>query len=1524
MNSNLPHINSSKIIGIQFGLLSPEQIRRASVASITSRDTYVNNIPVLGGLFDPRMGVLDAGLICPTDGNNNMDCPGYFGHIELAMPMFYVQFINTLEKILKCVCFKCSKLLMNKRTHAHVLDMPAGQRWKYVSNYCTIKGKGVKRCGEDIEDGCGCLQPKKIRNEGLASLTAEWDASLMAGTDCAANSSTSTSTSASTAIPLTADLVLKITKRISDDDIAFMGFNPIWSRPEWMVCQVLAVPPPAVRPSVKYESQQRSEDDLTHVLVHIVKTNKTLLEKIQNNAPKNIIQDWATVLQFHIASLVDNKLPGASPIAQRSGRPYKSIKDRLVGKSGRMRGNLMAKRVDYSARSVITADPNISIKELGVPMAIAKNITKPVRVNALNRAFVTRLLLNGPDIWPGAKLLERANGTTVLLRNIDRTTVQLEEGDILHRHMIDGDAVLFNRQPTLHRMSMMCHIARVMQQGNTFRMNVADTKSYNADFDGDEMNLHMPQNIEAEVELRMLAAVPYQIVSPGNNAPIIGIFQDSMLGSYQFTRPDVKFSPYEAMNLLMMCKTVDPTRIRELGSSLSNFDVLSQIMPPLTLKEKTKHFGEGDDIHSSNAVVEVVNGQYLRGQLDKGVLGSGTRGILHRICNEFGYMATSDFIDNLQSVVTEYMKQSAFSVGISDLVLNASTNESIAKTLIDRKAEVDQLIRQIQIGVFDNTSGRSNEEEFETRVMNILGRAQNSAGREALNNLAKDNRFVTMFNAGSKGSELNIQQMVACLGQQNVEGKRIGYGFSHRTLPHYTKYDDSAEARGFVQSSYINGLSPQELFFHAMGGRVGLIDTAVKTSTTGYIQRRLVKALEDIMVHYDMTLRNSKGKIVQFSYGDDGIDATKVENQILPVLSMRVQDIYDHFATPADRGAMSMFVDAARARIRKQKERFATRCSEVAYHFTERRGELVRNVFQNRSEVVVRCPVAFANIIRNIMGQQSINNQSMVDITPLEVFDLVDTSFKRLFRQLPRAPPTHMFWMLYYYYLSPKDLLVNKRMNRMSIGLLLDRINLAYKQALVNPGEMVGIIAAQSIGEPTTQMTLNTFHFAGVASKSNVTRGVPRIGELLSLTANIKNPSLTIFLKPEDQTSQTRATAIQYMIEHTKLEDIVKKVDICFDPDSTNTLIKEDVDTLEQFHAFEDMIRACGGDVSGANGANANSSNNSKWILRMEMNPETMLEKNITMDDVHFALSNCYPGEIECAYSDYNADRLIFRINMTDNVLRGAKSRVSSLDQTDHISILKAFQDRLLERTMLRGVKDIDKVILRRVKNSIVEKMGVFAQEDVWVLDTIGTNLMSVLALEYIDATRTISNDVMEIHNVFGIEAARQALFNEFTDVLEFDGSYVNAHHMSLLCDRMTYTHKLISVFRHGINNDDIGPIAKASFEETPEMFLKAARHAELDTMRGISANVMCGQEGLYGTSAFQVLVDMEQMSKVEEAKPYVYADAKKVIGAVIGAPRHAADSITQCSEQALTMDTSVDHAPRVDMGTGAGDYSLF
>ena len=1987
--------NPSRIIGIQFGMLSPEEIRKG-VVEVVSKDTYINNKEVPGGLFDPRMGVLGHGSVCPTDGLTYINTPGYFGYIELARPVFFIQHIKDIMSILKCVCFKCSKLLISKEDHKHVINMKASDRWSYVYKKCS----GINRCGEATELGCGCKQPDKIKLEEMATIIAIWDnLEKTEGVSAEEKLAILASGKSQFTMRFTAEIVLKIFKRISDEDVNFMGFSPIWSRPDWMVCQVLPVAPPSVRPSVKQDANQRSEDDLTHIYGHIIKTNKDLEERISNNAAPHVVDGLTKVLQYFVAMIANNKVKGAVPMAQRSGRPLQCITDRLNSKNGRIRGNLMGKRVDFSARSVITGDPNLSAKQLGVPKKVAMNLTKPVVVNDRNRNFLTKLVQNGPDVYPGAKNLEKKNGDTISLRYRDRMSIRLENGDVVHRHMMDGDPVLFNRQPSLHRMSMMCHIAKIMDKGDTFRMNVCDTKPYNADFDGDEMNMHMPQNVLSETELRHLAAIPYQIISPSSNSPIVGIYQDSMLGTYRFTRPNIEFSPREAMNILMGFSRVDVASLAG-KKKITSFDILSQITPALTLKTKTKQYDDkADDYATSNNVLEILNGKYVRGQM----IASTAKSVLNRVCNDFGHLACSDYIDDLQQVITEYMKSSAYSVGVSDLISDKRTTDEILQVIAAKKAEVQQLTDKIHLGIFENKTGNANSIEYENQVKGILNKATDQTGTIAKKSLDANNRFLIMVASGSKGNMVNISQMISCLGQQSVDGKRVPYGFDNRTLPHFSKYDDSPGARGFVENSYISGLTAPELFFHAMGGRMGLIDTAVKTSQTGYIQRRLVKGLEDLKVEYDMTVRNNMGKIVQFSYGEDGAEPTRIENQSIPIVGMSVEQIYMHYdivgMNSGDSELIKIYTKGAATRIRKQREETQVLCKKYIDYMIDARDELVENVFKFKNEDSVKTPVAFHHLIMNAHGQFGLTGNSTVDITPLEAFQMIEAKFETL-KLSSFCKPTKLFEILYFYYLSPKDLLVNKRFNKKMLEILLESIHLNFKKSVVNPGEMVGVIAGQSIGEPTTQMsltrnecikivkmvggkpsmmsvkigdfcdqiieenpsmtfgtghensvetilgedheyyimgvnanettqwskishvsrhpvngelmriktksgrtvetttshshlvrrdnkvqaivgkdmkvgmrvpvsknientfvndkiqisgkdyelnclfgwfigaylaegsinynticitnisdvfkqntiafaelfgktckvyekeseyghttdikftcaeladflkltcgngsyvkcvpdfafvapmefkssmiqsymdgdgniqcdsghhmirvcsrshqlikdfaliinyfgifgsihttmtspkdcrfqrnqnsadlhhlsisakyaglyklyigslldykmdslnrlveyenrdnahnlsddidkinglgdiiahcgkilklenhsafygrwankesigrrtlqkyigvfennvnanligdqltilkqaassdvvwdeiveitilkgtdefvydftvptnqtfltdygvyvhnTLNTFHLAGVASKSNVTRGVPRIEEILRLTRNPDKPSVTIYMKPQDQHDKDKATNYCNMIQYTKLIDVVKSVEICFDPNDRATKIHSDAALIDQFYLFDELAQECNETEEG--GLMAQQQQRSKWVVRMEIDAESLLEKNITMDDIHFAISTVHGNEVSCIYSDMNSSNLVFRIRINSSVLNRNKKKVSTnayseaLDQSDEIYLLKNFQDTVINNIVLRGVNKIVNVNPRIVKDMVVKEDGKYSRKEAWVLDTTGSNLIDVFGVDFIDFSRTYSNDIREMYDVLGIEAARQNILNEIVDVMEASDAYVNYHHLSILCDRMTVSKDLVPIYRSGILNDDIGPISKSTYEMHTEMFLEASRHGEFDQMRGVSANVMCGQQGYYGTNAFSLLLDMEAVMNME-TRDMDRKDTNDRIEELFGNVGKA----DECSLGRIRIDNNV-HNLQVNASGACGDdgYELF
>lgn len=1055
----------------------------------------------------------------------------------------------------------------------------------------------------------------------------------------------------------------------------------------------------------------------------------------------------------------------------------------------------------------------------------------------------------------------------------------------------------------------------------------------------------MPQDAEAEMELKYLAAIPHQIISPANNKSIIGVFQDSLIGSYQFTRENISFDRLYAMNLFMNVDTIKDINIFK-SDFVKNTSIMSNILPNMTISFPNKSFDDekpADDESNYNKIIEIVNGNLVRGQFDSSVYGSSGKGLIQRIYNDFNYKSSSKFIDNAQSIITEYMKTTCFSVGISDLISNAVTTQRINDVISEKKKEVSSIIDKVHLNIFENNSGKSNQEEFETQINNILNQAEKATGKIGIQSLSADNRFVALVKSGSKGNTTNISQMICCVSQQNVDNKRIPYSFKNRTLPHFHQYDDGPTARGFCENSFIQGLSPVEVFFHAMGGRVGLIDTAVKTSTTGYIQRRLIKGMEDIKINYDMTVRNHRNKVIQFSYGGNHIDTCKVETVKFPLLSSKIEEIYDYFSVGEDKQNVLTFIYEEKTikRYNSQKKNLQKLMKETIIYMIETRDYIIENVNKNTNSNVLYHSIHFKSIINNIKNQLLINKKSITNITPLEFSEMVDKMIENI-KSIHYCEMSDMFQLMIKYYLNPIYIVHTLKFHADACQTLLDNILLKYKQSIVQPGEMVGIIAAQSIGEPTTQLTLNTFHFAGVASKSNVTRGVPRIEEILSLTDKLKNPSLTIYLKKEDETSDENTFNLISELEHKKMSDIVKKLEIYYDPHDSNTNIPEDVELMTQYNEYNDIIREAAYKSQEGEEKDIDSCEKTKWVIRIEMDKISMIDSNITMEEVHFTLKSIYKDNIFCVFSDFNSENIILRIRLNDEILRNNKKRTtqsgilfgqssnvppSPLDQEDEIYLLKNFQEELLNNIVLRGVKNIKKVNLRKIQDHVEYNTDNqnYEKQTINVLDTNGTNLQEVLSLDTIDPTRTYSNNIIEMKEVLGIEAARACLFQELVEVMEFDGAYIDHHHFSLLCDRMMNTNNLVSINRHGINNDNIGPIAKASFEETSECFTKAAKHGELDELTGVSANVMCGQEANYGTSAFSVYMNLNEYYNEFDEEAELEEDFESFEKDITEAIHKQMFEKTQeyCDMGNIEMDNGINSLHVEDTGGIVDDYEL-
>lgn len=1494
-----------EVKSLQFGVLSPEDVRAQSVLTeitndkkeilvregVTRPETYdfMTGEPVKGGLSDERFGSME-----------DREDPGFFGHIVLSKPVYHVGFLSTIVLILRCIGYHSTKLLVDKEDSGvkKAQKLKGRKRLHAMMEICKTKRKDVG----------GADQPN-YRREGLQIIIDWTQTSKSQNRRNAAQNGGGQDEEDTLNMEIDrheqgkrsfrAAEALNLLKNLKPAECLLLGFNPTYAHPKSLIITVLPVPPPHVRPSVAMNASQRCEDDITHKLADIVKANAA----VEHNALQNqihIVDEYVAVLQWHVATLVDNALPYAPRATQKSGKPLKTLRQRIVGKEGRVRGNLMGKRVDFTARTVITADPNLSIDQVGVPRSMALHLTVPERVTHFNKERLRKLVRNGPDVHPGARYVVNSNGTRTDLR-YNQNELHLKEGDVVERHLANDDVVLFNRQPSLHRMSIMAHRVRVLPW-STFRLNLSCTTPYNADFDGDEMNMHVPQSVLARAEAETFMMVNKVIVSPQSNRPVMGIVQDALLSSSLMTRRDVFVTKEVLYNILIWVEGWTgkipipavmlpvPNKPGERITRWTGKQVFSLVVPTVINMNSTRSNGHDskekmEDLMPNDTWVLIDGGQVLTGMVDKNTLGNRGGGLIHVVCNECGPEEARMLFNQIQKITNYWVLQRSYTVGVGDTVADKAVMNQVNDVLTSARSKVAELVKKGQRGELEMQPGKTMEENFEDYVNLVLNKARDDAGQKAEKSIPASNGFKGTVQAGSKGSFLNIAQIMACVGQQNVDGKRIPYGFDRRTLPHFAKDDLGPESRGFVENSYLKGLSPQEFFFHAMGGRVGLIDTACKTAETGYIQRRLVKALEDVSVRYDGTVRNGRGDIVQFLYGEDGMDGAYIESQNIEMLRFNDSQMKDQFKFDVDetdfgtyRGVNYM-ENQVISEIRNDMNALLVISEE--YEKLKQDQEELRAITKAREPASARIadksmplPVNLARFILNVKKRFNVNENAPSDLRPDEIIKRVRELEKKLLvvggsddlSKEAQDNATALFFIHLRSSLASKVVLKEHRLNKQAFDALLKEIEARFLASLVTPGEMCGVLAAQSIGEPATQMTLNTFHHAGVSAK-NVTLGVPRLKEIINVSTNVKTPSLTVYLDAGARTDRESAETVLNRIEFATLKSFTESIEILFDPLVADV---EENAPLTSVPADQYWVRI---EYEGENldfqELSVRSANFSPFVLRIVLNPTTMgykkvevaeivdkIKSNFRHKDEYEVISTPSSGEAQ-----HNPVIRIRRDRGFAAEKSGSKREAMEDAQSDEETLL-TLQKELLENLVIRGIRGIPKVFIREDAQQAWDNKKGFVPTKQWVLDTEGTNLKDVMAIAGVDFFRTVSNDITQTLQVLGIEAVRRSIFNELRAVISFDGSYVNYRHLALLVDVMCSRGYIMAITRHGINRTESGALMRASFEETVEILMEAAAFSECDSLAGVSENIMLGKLAPAGTGVCQLVLDETVLEK--------------------------------------------------------------
>jgi len=1393
VKTNLPR----RIKKVTFSTMSGSEIAKAGVLHVTERKLYdPQRKPHDGGVLDTRLGTTNKSHgVCQTCKEDIRNCSGHFGYLKLELPVFHVGYFKTIVHCLQCVCKECSCLLIKEEEQSEMLTRLRSREKKNggvdhayrrvmfknllekckrtkVCFQCEAANGPVKRAGQNLK----IIHEKYTNNKGEQG-KREWEFE-----EAMKHNDQLRQYIARAQDDLNPIRVLQIFKKIADEDLRLLDLA---QRPENMVITHLSVPPCCIRPSVELDGQAGStEDDISMKLVQIIEINNVLKQGLERGlAVTNMMENW-DFLQIQFAMYINSELPGISSQYQTSGKPLRGFVQRLKGKQGRFRGNLSGKRVDFTARTVISPDPNLRIDEVGLPQHIAMQLTYPEMVNNNNIAELRQLVINGQGKWPGANFVKFVSKAAQYLKYGDRNQVakSLKPGDIVERHVRDGDVLLFNRQPSLHKMSIMAHRAKVMPW-RTLRFNECVCAPYNADFDGDEMNIHLPQTEEARAEAISLMGVTQNLCTPKNGEILIAATQDFLTASFLLTSKEVFFDRSQfgqlAAYMSDALESIDlpsPAIVKpvEMWTGKQIFSVLirplmrDQIFVNLEVAEKA-YTKMNQQMCPNDGYVCIQNSEIISGQLGKATLGGGNKtGLFYVLNSDYGAEVAGNAMNRLAKLAARWIGIRGFSIGIDDVKPSPELEQEKQNRMDSGYAKCDERIANFEKGTLDLQPGCNAEQTLEAEVLGVLSAVREAAGNACLDALPKLNAPLIMALCGSKGSTINISQMMACVGQQAVGGTRPPDGFSERSLPHFKRGEKTPAAKGFVANSFYSGLLPTEFFFHTMAGREGLVDTAVKTAETGYMSRRLMKALEDLSLGYDGTVRNSSMDIVQLEYGDDGLEPTLMEGSEgepveLERLMLRAKGLIPQRKHPNEEHPATTTTKNSRKN------------GKIGAH-----ARPAMNL-EGKDKLVLTTEDANALLEKRGFGEK----------------DLPDDEDERLSAGLQYGKDniSHRFKeSVRDFILSPKVL--SQKLSIRRVDAFLKACVQKYKAKRIEPGTAVGAVSAQSIGEPGTQMTLKTFHFAGVASM-NITLGVPRIKEIINATKNISTPIITAKLVSDKDVKAARL--VKGRIEKTMLGEICESISI----------------VLRPLGAYLEFVL------------------DEKAIASLQLDVTAESAKDAILDTPKLKLK------------DHN---VVVVGNRAIHVIP-PDEKASSKNPPSKRSIINILQSlrTSVPKVIVRGLSSVTRAVINK------GDMDSKTDKDSFNLIVEGTNLLDVMGIDGVVGEETTTNHIMEAERSLGIEAARSCVIKEINDTMKAHGMSIDSRHSMLLADVMTYKGEVLGITRFGMAKMKESVLMLASFEKTTDHLFEAALRGRTDQIDGVSECIIMGIPMPIGTGMFKL-----------------------------------------------------------------------
>ena len=1446
-----------RIQELQFGLVSQQDVVGRGVVEISDRAIYDIGSNSNGlrsttphGPLDARLGTSHNSGECETCHLNPKHCNGHFGYVKLALPAFHVGYLKKTVEILHCICKECGHILLNDATyrdllrsmrralresldHKRVVKRVIAECRKCRScPSCTATNGTVKKVPGHalklIHDKFRAYNISTAKSKQPPKDKIAFDETFIEARKNNAELEKHVKKAVDDLNPLR---VLNLFQNLTPPDCELLGMHYEKAPPEALLWQCVPTPPVGIRPSVAQDGAT-TEDDLTNKLGDIIEMSKIIKSSIAKGKPIHQIMDQWEHMQQQLGMYVNSELPNLQPPGV--AKPMRGFCQRLKGKQGRFRGNLSGKRVDFSGRTVISPDPNLAIDEVAIPERVAKNLTYPERVTKRNITELKERVRRGPYRHPGANSIQRLGSNfhinlQVLARQnrLAKPVKELQVGDVVHRHLVDGDIVLFNRQPSLHKLSILSHRIKV-RHWRTFRLNECVCTPYNADFDGDEMNLHVPQTEEARVEATELMGVKHNLATPKDGTPIIAATQDFITAAYLLSTKDrfygrQKFTqicsymfdgnsvqvetdgvvrrhnitlPEPAIwkpEMLWTGKQVFNVLIRPFKESevLVNFDAVSK---------QYKKSEESDYNREDDNYMCVRNSEVISGVMDKNILGDGKKdSIFYVLLRDFGPDAAAQAMNRLAKLSARWLTNEGFSIGISDVYPGRKLVESKGELITDVYKKADTMIKELDMGKLSRDPGCDEEQTMENRISKLLSDVRNKAGNVCFDELGSWNSPIIMAKSGSKGSSINVAQMVATVGQQIINNERVADGFQDRTLPHFPKAARQPPSKGFVQNSFFSGLTPTEFIFHAMSGREGLVDTAVKTAETGYMSRRLMKSLEDLSASYDDTVRNASAGIVQFQFGEDGLDPVDMEGRAKPV---NLERTWTHAQT-SEWKHNEPSLDPMQIKDR-------TIWFLQKYKDTYQRTELGSSKELEYSDQSDDAIDQYESKREFIQAVEDFINAKADDLATARAY--FGTVGKKRGRP-PKAPKGSQSED------SHTALASNiAKVSRHQLQKFLRLCFHKYEKAKVEPGHAVGAVGAQSIGEPGTQMTLKTFHFAGVAGMS-MTQGVPRIKEIINASKAISTPIITCMLS--NKTNETAARMVKSRIEQTYLRDVIEYIHERLERNQRYILIKIDVENISNLQldlVLPEIRRAL------------------QQSRALKHDPDTVRKRG-----EHIIIRPDFALELESRPKFLEADEVDSRGRRKKPSRPAAKVKRAPGERQDLFIELQKLK-RMLPNIPLKGLPDTTRAIITKSGKKDEEENKLMVE---------GYGFRACINTPGVEFKTSKTNNIDEIHKVLGIEAARKAIINELADVM---GSQmeIDPRHMQLLADVMTFKGDVLGITRFGLAKMRDSVLQLASFEKTPDHLFDAAVKGQTDRIEGVSECIIMGQPMRLGTGAIK------------------------------------------------------------------------